>query len=116
MATEAFFARKRTRTSTPLRALVPETSVSTNFTIRAEDEDESNWRVRFCQYMWYCFRQIVTEALKEKRRKVAVRSAQNAFVREIMEISEGCSRLKVLDSRSEDEILGYDGTGLFDGN
>lgn len=60
--------------------------------------------------------QIVTEALKEKRRKVVVRSAKNAFVREIMEISERCSRLKVLDSRSEDEILGYDETGLFDGN
>ncbi len=60
--------------------------------------------------------QIVTEALKEKRRKVPVRFAQSAFVREIMEISERCSRLRVLDSRSEDEILGYDETGLFDGN
>ncbi len=60
--------------------------------------------------------QIVTEALKEKRRKVTVGFAQSAFVREIMEISERCSRLKVLDSRSEDEILSYDETGLFDGN
>jgi len=60
--------------------------------------------------------QIVTEALKEKRRKEIVGFAQSAFVREIMEISERCSMLKVLDSRSEDEILGYDETGLFDGN
>ena len=35
LATQTFRARNRTRTCTALRPLVPETSVSTNFTIRA---------------------------------------------------------------------------------
>ncbi len=43
-------AWKRTRTSTTLRSLVPETSVSTNFTIQAEDEVENTGRGGFCQY------------------------------------------------------------------
>ena len=63
--------------------------------------------------------QIVTEALEEKHKKESARSRQDenkAFVREIMEISRRCSRLRVLDSRSVDEILGYDEGGLFGGS
>ena len=60
--------------------------------------------------------QIVTEALEEKRRRESSVHKESAFIREIMDISGRCSRLKVLDSRSEDEILGYDEKGLFGGS
>ena len=49
VGTGLFYAWKRTRTSTTLRSLVPETSVSTNFTIQAEDEVENTGRDGFCQ-------------------------------------------------------------------
>ncbi len=47
---------------------------------------------------------VVTEALPDNQ--------QSGVPGELQEIAEHCANLRVLDSRAEDEILGYDEFGL----
>lgn len=54
----------------------------------------------------------VREALRERLRRVEGRTAAPRLREELRAIRKRCSRLPVLDSRSPDEILGYDDHGL----
>ncbi len=58
----------------------------------------------------------VLEALKEMKRNNRPKALKKTLYHEIIAISERCSQLPTLDSRSSDEILGYSETGNFDGN
>lgn len=54
----------------------------------------------------------VREALRERLRRVEGRTAAPRLREELRAIRKRCSRLPVLDSRSPEEILGYDDHGL----
>jgi antitoxin VapB len=56
--------------------------------------------------------QAVITALEERLERVRGRRSSASVVDAILEISARCSALPDLDSRSADEILGYDGHGL----
>ena len=60
--------------------------------------------------------ETVLEALTEMKRNTRPIALKKTLYHEIMAISERCSRLPTMDSRSADEILGYNNTGTFDGN
>lgn len=57
--------------------------------------------------------EAVTEALRERLRRERGRVAAPRLRDELRAIRERCSSLPVLDSRSPEEILGYDERGLF---
>ena len=54
----------------------------------------------------------VVKALREKLNRVLKRRPRRRLGDDLQEIAERCARLPVLDSRSADEILGYDEHGL----
>jgi antitoxin VapB len=56
--------------------------------------------------------QAVILALEERLRRVKGRHVATDLVSEIMEVSRRCQELPDLESRSADEILGYDGDGV----
>ena len=59
--------------------------------------------------------QVATEALKDKYQKEPDEKPKNLLVKEIMEIAHRCGRRRILDHPSEDEILGYNDFGTFEG-
>jgi antitoxin VapB len=54
----------------------------------------------------------VTIAVQERLARVLGRRAGRSLADELDEIARRCATLPVLDERSEEEILGYDATGL----
>ncbi len=59
--------------------------------------------------------QAVQFALKERLRKVAAMATDEAeYIARIKEITARVAAMPNLDTRSEDEILGYNDQGLFD--
>jgi len=56
----------------------------------------------------------ITVALRERLERVEYRNQQskNLLLADIRAISEHCASLPILDSRSEDEIMGWDENGL----
>lgn len=54
----------------------------------------------------------VTNALREQLERVTARKIGRSLAEELDEIAERCAALPVLDSRTPDEILGYDEHGL----
>jgi len=56
--------------------------------------------------------QAVRTAIRERLERVRGTGAGKPLAARIREISRRCAARPVLDDRSEDEILGYDGTGL----
>ena len=54
----------------------------------------------------------VREALRERLRRVEGRGEPRQLRERLREIGERCAALPVLDSRSPDEILGYDDSGV----
>ena len=54
----------------------------------------------------------VVQALRERLRKIEGRATVPSVKSTLLEISERCAALPDLDSRSADEILGYDGLGF----
>lgn len=54
----------------------------------------------------------VTSALREQLERVTARGGGRSLADELDEIAERCAALPVLDSRTPDEILGYDESGL----
>ncbi len=54
----------------------------------------------------------VTIAVQERLARVMGRRTGRSLADELDEIAQRCAALPVLDERSEDEILGYDATGL----
>ena len=56
----------------------------------------------------------VTAALRERltREERRRRNAQGHLAADLMEIARHCASLPIYDSRSSDEILGYDENGL----
>ncbi len=55
--------------------------------------------------------QAITMALEERLARVRGSRTARSLVAEIMEISRRCSSLPTLDSRTDEEILGYGGNG-----
>ena len=56
--------------------------------------------------------EAVTKALRERLSRVSREKRGRPLADELNDIALQCARLPVLDSRSADEILGYDDTGL----
>lgn len=54
----------------------------------------------------------VREALRERLQRVEGRAAAPRLREELRAIRKRCARLPVLDSRSPDDVLGYDEHGL----
>jgi antitoxin VapB len=54
----------------------------------------------------------VTEALRERLERVRRRRAGRSLAEELNEIALRCAALPDLDTRSPDEIIGYDEHGL----
>ena len=54
----------------------------------------------------------VTNALREQLERVTACKSGRSLAEELDEIAERCAALPVLDSRTPDEILGYDEHGL----
>jgi antitoxin VapB len=52
------------------------------------------------------------KALEERLLRVAGRRQRRSRVEELMEISRRCAALPDLDTRSPDEIIGYDAYGV----
>lgn len=56
--------------------------------------------------------EAVTKALKERLAGLKRRRTRKRLADELDEIAKHCASLPVLDKRSDEEILGYDGTGI----
>jgi antitoxin VapB len=56
--------------------------------------------------------EAVIKALKDRLARVRRERSKRRLADELEEIAEHCASLPVLDSRSADEILGYDERGL----
>jgi len=56
--------------------------------------------------------EAVTQALRDRLARLRRERARRSLADELDEIARHCSRLPVLDSRTPDEILGYDEHGL----
>jgi antitoxin VapB len=56
--------------------------------------------------------EAVTQALRDRLARLRRERTQRRLADELDEIALRCSRLPVLDSRTPDEILGYDEHGL----
>jgi antitoxin VapB len=54
----------------------------------------------------------VTQALRERLERVGGRRAGNSLAEELNEIALRCAALPDLDTRTPDEIIGYDEHGL----
>jgi len=54
----------------------------------------------------------VTKALRDRLQRVRRERANRGLADELDEIALSCAALPVLDDRSAEAILGYDGTGL----
>lgn len=59
--------------------------------------------------------ETVLDALIEMKRNSRPKALNNTLYHELMAISDRCSELPTLDSRSDEEILGYDNIGTFNG-
>jgi len=55
----------------------------------------------------------ITRALEERLQRLRGRKDAPVLAARLREISERCAALPELDSRTDDEILGYDEHGLF---
>jgi len=55
----------------------------------------------------------VIDALEQALRRVRGRKIAPSVRHAILEVSERCATLPDLDARSPEEILGYDGRGVF---
>ena len=58
--------------------------------------------------------QSIITALEERMERIRGSSRVPDLVEDILNISHRCARLPDLDTRPEDEILGYGSTGAFD--
>ena len=56
--------------------------------------------------------QAVTTALQDRLDRVRRQRSGRSLARELDDIALHCASLPVLDNRSDEEILGYDGRGL----
>ncbi|MGO9265635.1 MAG: type II toxin-antitoxin system VapB family antitoxin [Candidatus Binataceae bacterium] len=58
--------------------------------------------------------EVVIEALRERLAREEGRLAPQTLAEEILAIGRRCAALPELDSRTPDEIIGYDKHGAFD--
>jgi antitoxin VapB len=56
--------------------------------------------------------EAVNDALRDQLERLSRRPAKRRLADELDEIALRCAALPILDTRSEDEILGYDEQGL----
>lgn len=56
--------------------------------------------------------EAVTQALRDRLARLRRERARRRLADELDEIAQHCARLPVLDSRTPEEILGYDEHGL----
>ena len=57
--------------------------------------------------------EVVVEALREKLLRVEGRTTVPSLASEILEIGRHCASLPEVDSRTDDEILGYNERGFW---
>jgi antitoxin VapB len=57
--------------------------------------------------------EAITHALEERLERLKGRRSAPELIEALLEISQRCGSLPDLDSRTADEILGYDETGAF---
>ena len=56
--------------------------------------------------------EVVRQALRERWTKEKRREADTTLMEKLIEISDRCAARRVLDPRSDDEIVGYDERGV----
>lgn len=56
--------------------------------------------------------QAVTKALKERLETLKRRKSRRSVADKLDEVAKHCAALPILDTRSPDEVLGYDDHGL----
>ncbi len=56
---------------------------------------------------------VITQALREQLRRLKGRTAKPALAEDLLEIGRRCAALPDLDSRSADEIPGYNESGAW---
>ena len=56
--------------------------------------------------------EAVTKALRDRLSRVRQERTQRSLADELEEIAKHCAQLPVLDTRTPDQILGYDENGL----
>jgi antitoxin VapB len=56
--------------------------------------------------------EVILKALHERLQRVKARARPRGLAEQLDEIAVRCAGLPVLDTRSEDEILGYDENGI----
>lgn len=56
--------------------------------------------------------EAVTEAVRDRLERLRRERNGRSLANELDDIGRGCAKLPVLDGRSADEILGYDGHGV----
>jgi len=77
-----------------------------------KDEEADRLARRLAAVTGESLTDAVREALRERLRRVEGRTAAPRLRDELRAIRKRCARLPVLDSRSPEEILGYDEHGL----
>jgi antitoxin VapB len=56
--------------------------------------------------------EAVTKALRERMESLKRRGRRKRLADELDEIARHCASLPILDKRSDDEIIGYDDSGM----
>lgn len=56
--------------------------------------------------------EVIRLALEDRAKRIPSKPRRKPSFERMMEISDACSRLPVLDDRSPDEIIGYDDFGV----
>ncbi len=81
--------------------------------LRIEDPEAERLARELAQERGTTLTEAVVFALSDALRRARGRRKSESLRAAILEISERCSRLRDLDARSADEILGYDERGGF---
>lgn len=80
--------------------------------LNIRNEEAENLAAKLAKLTGESKNQAVTKALRERLSRVSREKRKRDLIEELTDIALRCARRPVLDSRSADEIVGYDGNGL----
>ena len=80
--------------------------------LNIRNEEAENLAAKLAKLTGELKTQAVTKALRERLSRVSREKRKRDLIEELTDIALRCARRPVLDSRSADEIVGYDGNGL----